>query len=215
MLSTFLSTQTTLLQEELLKGSFENLHLDLYLKSDSRKRRFSTFLWQPNAKLLTQLAHQVFSQSQEYNHLVGGKSRDFAELESTVAKSDGLQQLVSEFTRSCGLTREAVEVGVHQIRISCSPNAWGQPAPEGVHQDGFEFIGIYCVARENVKGGVTMLYRSKGSKPFFQTTLNPGELLVFNDEQLFHFTSPIKSLTEEGGHRDVFILTGKGTNSSH
>jgi len=47
----------------------------------------------------------------------------------------------------------------------------------------------------------------KKQKPVFSKVLNPGELLLVNDHEFFHFTSPIKPEIEAQGSRDVFVLT--------
>ena len=99
------------------------------------------------------------------------------------------------------------EIGVHQIRTICSPENIGNPAPEGIHQDGTDLIGIFSVARKNIQGGETHLYTAKKEKPVFSKVLNPGEILLVNDHEFFHFTSPIKPQTDGLGIRDVFVLT--------
>ncbi|MEH2268938.1 MAG: 2OG-Fe dioxygenase family protein, partial [Nostoc sp.] len=41
----------------------------------------------------------------------------------------------------------------------------------------------------------------------FIKVLNPGELLLVNDHDFFHFTTPIKPQIDAQGSRDVFVLT--------
>ncbi len=100
-----------------------------------------------------------------------------------------------------------MEIGVHQIRTTCSSNNYGNPAPEGIHRDGTDFIGIFSVERENVQGGETHLYKFKKDNPVFSKILNAGELLLVNDREFFHFTTPIKPTSSGEGSRDVFVLT--------
>ena len=71
-------------------------------------------------------------------------------------------------------------------------------------------MGIFCVNRDRVEGGVTSLYKSKNDNPILSKILNPGEFLIFNDNQFFHYTSPIMSMTSQQGIRDVFVLTCPG-----
>ena len=97
---------------------------------------------------------------------------------------------------------------MHQIRTTCSATNFGNPAPEGIHRDGTDLIAIFSIGRNNVQGGETHLYRSKKESPVFNKTLNPGELLLLNDREFFHYTTPVKPLNDEtDGTRDVFVLT--------
>ncbi len=82
------------------------------------------------------------------------------------------------------------QIGVHQVRITCTLKNLGNPAPEGIHKDGVNFLGFFVVSRNNIKGGTTHLYTAKEEKPVFSKVLNPGDLLLVNDRQFYHFTTP-------------------------
>jgi len=186
------------------KEFFNELPVDPYIKGNYRLRRLSRFT--VSRDNLIKLPHGYLFQSKEYNPLVGDVKREFAELDDALIKLDIFKNLVLAFSDSCKLHPEA-EIGVHQIRTTCSPNNLGNPAPEGIHQDGTDFIGIFSVDRDNIQGGETHLYTAKKEKPVFSKILNPGELLLVNDHDFFHFTTPIKPQTDAQGTRDVFVLT--------
>ncbi len=186
------------------KPFFKNLPIDPYIKGKYRSRRLSRFTFK--GEELIKLPHGYLYQSKQYNPLVGNIKREFAELEDGLVQLDIFQQLIMAFADFCNLHPEA-EIGVHQIRTSFSPNNFGNPAPEGIHQDGTDFIGIFSVDRDNIQGGQTHLYTAKKEKPVFNKILQPGELLLVNDHDFFHFTTPIKPVTAEQGTRDVFVLT--------
>ncbi|MEH2302080.1 MAG: 2OG-Fe dioxygenase family protein [Nostoc sp.] len=186
------------------KPFFSNMPIDPYIKGNYRSRRLSRFTVSGNE--LIKLPHGHFFQSKEYNRLVGDVKREFAELDDALIELDIFRNLVLAFTDSCKLHPEA-EIGVHQIRIICSPDNSGNPAPEGIHQDGTDFIGIFSVNRDNIEGGETHLYTAKKEKPVFSKVLNPGELLLVNDHDFFHFANPIKPQTNAQGSWDVFVLT--------
>ncbi len=186
------------------KTFFNNLPVDPYIKGNYRSRRLSRFtVFGDN---LIKLPHGYLFQSKDYNPLLGDIKREFAELDDALIELDIFKNLVLAFIDSCKLHPEA-EIGVHQIRTTCSPNNLGNPAPEGIHRDGTDFIGIFSVTRENIQGGETHLYTAKKEKPVFSKILNPGELLLVNDHEFFHFTTPIKPQIEGQGIRDVFVLT--------
>ncbi|MER3492137.1 MAG: hypothetical protein C4323_07275 [Mastigocladus sp. ERB_26_2] len=183
---------------------FNNLPVDPYIKGNYRTRRLSRFIVSQDK--LIKLPHGYLFQSKDYNPLVGDIKREFAELDDALIKLDIFKNLVLAFSDSCKLHPEA-EIGVHQIRTSCSPDNFGNPAPEGIHRDGTDFIGIFSVDRQNIVGGETHLYTTKKEKPVFNKILYPGELLLINDHQFYHFTTPIKPMSDGVGTRDVFVLT--------
>lgn len=186
------------------KPFFSNMPIDPYIKGNYRSRRLSRFTVSGNE--LIKLPHGYLFQSKEYNPLAGDIKREFTELDDALIKLDIFRNLVLAFSDSCKLHPEA-EIGVHQIRTICSPDNLGNPAPEGIHKDGTDFIGIFSVDRDNIEGGETHLYTAKKEKPVFSKVLNPGELLLINDHKFFHFTTPIKPQIDAQGSRDVFVLT--------
>lgn len=192
-----------------IESFFGELPVDPYLKSNYRFRRLSRF--KVSDHRLVKLPHNLFFQSQEYNPLLGDVVREYSELDDALSELEDFQKIVWEFFQFCKLCSDSQEVGVHQIRIVAHPQEIGQPAPEGIHRDGVDLVGIFCINRERIEGGETHLYRSKDCKPIFSKILNPGELLVFNDHQFFHFTSLVKAISsQEKGVRDVFVLTCPG-----
>lgn len=186
------------------KSFFRELPVDPYIQGNYRSRRLSRFKFSGNE--LIKLPHGYFLQGQNYNPLLGDIKREYAELDDALIELEEFKKLLLEFSDYCKLN-PGVEIGVHQIRISCSPDSYGNPAPEGIHRDGCEFIAIFSVDRENVEGGETHLYVARKEKPVFNKILYPGELLLLNDREFFHFTTPIKPQSPGQGTRDVFVLT--------
>lgn len=184
---------------------FNDLPVDPYMKGNYRFRRLSRFKIDSNH--LIKLPHGYLFQSKHYNPLMGDIKREFTELDDAMIGLDDFNKLVFEFSYLCKLNPEEMEIAVHQIRTTCSANNFGNPAPEGIHRDGTDFIGIFSVDINNIQGGETHLYKSKKDKPVFSKILNPGELLLVNDHEFFHFTTPIKPTSSGEGTRDVFVLT--------
>lgn len=185
---------------------FNNLPADPYLEGNYRFRRLSRF--KIHGDEFIKLPHIYFFQSKQYNSLVGEVKRDYPELDDAIIELDDFRNLIKAFVDKSKLNiQQEIKINVHQFRIICSPNNSGEPVPEGIHRDAVDFVGIFCVKRENIQGGETHLYKSKKGSPVFCKTINPGELLVFNDQEFFHFTTPIQPLSEDVGIRDVFVLT--------
>lgn len=189
---------------ESIKPFFTKLPVDPYIKGHYRLRRFSRFTVSGNE--LIKLSHGYFLQSKEYNPLLGNIKREFEELDDALIQLEEFKKLVLAFSDSCKLHPEA-EIGVHQIRITCSPMNYGNPAPEGIHRDGTDFIGIIAIDRENIQGGETHLYVPGKAKPVFSKILNPGEMVLVNDHEFRHYTTPIKPTSDQVGTRDVFVMT--------
>src|SRR5919202_330671 len=192
------------LKVEGIKQFFAELPVDPYIKGNYRLRRLSRVI--VSGDELTKLPHGYLYQPKEYNPVVGGIKREFEELDDALINHETFKHLILAFSDSCKLHPEA-EIGVHQIRTTCSSKNYGKPAPEGIHRDGTDFIGIFSVDRDNIEGGETHLYTARKTKPVFRKVLNPGELLLVNDHEFLHFTTPIKPTLTQQGTRDVFVLT--------
>lgn len=81
----------------------------------------------------------------------------------------------------------------------------------GFHQDGEHFVGIYCVRRA-CDGARTLLARDKaGTALVLDQVLNEGDMLFFDDQQLFHHTTNLEPKADgAAAERDVLILTLSG-----
>ena len=192
---------------------FKNLPADPYIAENYRFRRLSSFKIIDHR--LVQLPHSPLFQSKKYNPLVGDVVRDFAELEQGLIELPDFQTIVLEFFEFCQQCSSANhiktnEISVHQIRTIANSQQIGHPAPEGIHRDGVDLVGVFSVSRNKIEGAATSLYKSKDSEPIFSKILNPGEFIIFSDHAFFHFTSMIKATTSEVGTRDVFVFTYPG-----
>jgi hypothetical protein len=184
---------------------FANLPVDPYIQGHFRRRRFSRFTGLPEN--LQRLEHKYFVQSSQVNKLAGGVKRDFPELEESLSEQPDFQRLVAAFIDFSKIDPLVCEMGVHQIRIIASRGEQGEPAPEGIHRDGFDFVGIFCIKRHAITGGETHLYRAKDQPPIFDKVLQPGEFVMVNDRTLFHYASAVAPEGAGQGERDVFVIT--------
>jgi len=83
------------------------------------------------------------------------------------------------------------------------------------HRDNERFVILYVLERDG-GGGVSYLYRpedvnDKGeatAEPVFRLQLNPGQILIFDDERFYHGATPlIAPPGAETGRRDVVVCT--------
>lgn len=207
-LASYVLEMLTAINVSELKYSFADLPCDPYLEGNYRFRRLSHF--KIDGDRLIKLPHRRLFQSKEYNPLLGDVIREYAELDDELIQLEDFQRLIWEFFQFCQLCSTSKEIAVHQIRTTASSQKLGNPAPEGIHRDGVDVVGIFSVDRSGIGGGETHLYKTKNDSPAFSKVLNPGEFLVFRDDQYFHYTSPVNTLGVEEGTRDVFVLTSPG-----
>lgn len=73
------------------------------------------------------------------------------------------------------------------------------------HQDGMEYVGILCISRKNIEGGISQVLTDR-KNVVFEHILEPGEILTINDSEYFHYTTPTKCKNELG-YRDILIFS--------
>ena len=93
---------------------------------------------------------------------------------------------------------------IHQIRVIIDDNN-NIVTPEGIHQDGYNIVGICCINRNNIEGGINNIY-DKDKKLIYSKLLDEGEMLIINDNNYYHDVSTITS-KDNNGYRDMFIIT--------
>jgi len=180
---------------------------DPYVKGNFRMRRFSSIKKDDlgNWKILP---HKTFTQTADVNDLLGDVVREYEEIDEKLIKSKQFEHIVKGFVNLSGINPYITEMGIHQMRILCSEYIKGEPAPEGRHQDGFDYVGIFCARRVKVTGGVSELFLNKDdTKPILKKTLRQNELLVVNDREVFHNATKLSPVDLELGYRDVFVFT--------
>ena len=186
---------------------FEELPYDPYVKGNFRKRRFSS-IKKDHYGNFEILPHKTFTQSADVNDLLGDVVREYEEIDENLILSDDFSKIVEGFSALVGVNPYIQEIGIHQMRILCSEYIKGEPAPEGRHQDGFDFIGIFCARRIKVDGGISELFLGKDDQDaILEKMLEENELLVVNDREVFHNATKLTPVDMELGYRDVFVFT--------
>lgn len=190
-----------------LRPFFDHLPVDHYVEGDFRRRRLSRF--RGPASALEHLPHETFVQSGYLNQLLGNIRREYEELDEALIASASFTAFIAGIQGFFGFDPATTVLGVHQIRITCSAEQQGEPAPEGIHQDGFDFITICCVAREGVVGARTEFYRDPEGDAIFSRELQTGEVAYCDDRAIYHYTTPVHPAGDAPGHRDVFVVTAR------
>ena len=73
------------------------------------------------------------------------------------------------------------EIEIHQMRVVSLLDETPRVAPEGVHQDGLDYIALIGIARNNIVGGEIMLYKDNHEAPFFRKVLDDGDVAILDD----------------------------------
>jgi len=101
-------------------------------------------------------------------------------------------------------------ITMHQVSIVTDADTLGDNSPEGIHQDGSDFIvSALVVARQGITGGQSVVYGSDKTTEYLRHELKPGEGIFQEDKNstLWHDVTPIHLNREahaEEGMRNIF-----------
>jgi hypothetical protein len=123
--------------------------------------------------------------------------RQFQEADQR-AFSEDLQKLIKIMSRSIFMfypTLKYINFVTHFTQIVAQlGDETSSNAPEGVHQDGMDYIvSALVVDYDNAQGGKSIIYGSDKKTPLFQTILRPGYGIFQPDKgtDLWHTVEPI------------------------
>lgn len=186
-----------------LAPSFDNLPDNPYADGSYRLRRYSRFIFSNDS--LKRLPSKAFVQDESINHFQGNVERTYPEIENKTVSDPAFLELFEHFQKMTDIA-DGCTIEVHQMRIFADHNPV-EVAPEGVHQDGFDRIGIYVIQRHNITGGEVSVHTMETSPAMMKHPLNNGEFVVLNDRRFFHYAAPIEPINGELGYMDAFVLT--------
>ena len=151
-------------------------------------------------------------QTKEYNKLFGGVERYFGPLPDPILNSDVFRNTLSSnidvLHRLTGC--ETWDVGAHVIRMIATVEREAHPAPEGIHQDGFDYVSFHLINRWNVLDdeAITCLLKLPKENIVVIGPLKLGDSMIVDDRKLAHFVTPfrVKNPNLEAT-RDILIFT--------
>jgi hypothetical protein len=118
---------------------------------------------------------------------------------------------VRPMTRSMRLT-------VHQVSTIAYDGRPGMPAPEGIHQDGADYIvSALVVSRRGVIGAVSQLFLDDRTHPVFSLTLTQGVGLFHADARstIWHNATPIVAADQHGSSTGIRNVLGVDVHLDH
>jgi hypothetical protein len=195
-------------------ASWNALGQDQYMADGGRyrRRRFAAFT--ASAGAVTRKPHQPHYQSRDYNQLNGGIARWFEPITDEIANHPATQSIIRVcddlFTRLTPAEHRprSWHVELHQFRITASAEAEGRPTPEGMHQDGVDWVLVLLIGRQNVASGVTCI-ADAAHMPLGDFTLaEPMDAALLDDRRVRHGVTAIHPLDPaRPAWRDVLVLT--------
>ena len=193
---------------ERFRRSWQQLILDPYLRDGGkyRYRRYNVLHWQQ--RRLTVLPYEPHYQTRHHNTVHGGFFRQLRAWLPTTLNNPVLYDIIHWTTQQFTEKSTSWRIQAHQFRITANTTQHGKPTPEGIHQDGADYILILLLDRQHISGGVSRIYDYNRTL-LTQTTLqNTGNFILLNDHTVFHDVSTIIPATPpKPGWRDVLVLT--------
>lgn len=186
---------------------WNDLPRDPYLRDGGRYRFRRHASYEIKGDSLLAVPHRAHWQSVNYNALHGGIERWFEPIQAQLASNPAWKALLLGMAHVLSGLKPVNTwfIEAHEFRIDTTDGI-GRPTPEGAHRDGVDFVAVFLLSREGIKGGETRIFQAGGSAGLRFTLTQPWSLLLMNDERMIHESTPIQPLGEHG-HRDTLVLT--------
>jgi hypothetical protein len=194
------------------KQSWHDLPADDFLHDGGhyRYRRYAVFSWHTGKQQqLTLLPHEAHYQSTYRNAMNGGIYRHFEPFKKGTLENPVLANIISWCVDHISINEEkSWRIQAHQFRIKANSGEAGKPTPEGIHQDGADFILIMLLQRKNIIGGVSHIYDADKKLQFGEVLEELGDAVLLDDRKVWHGVSEVYAFDEaNSGYRDVLVLT--------
>ncbi|UNU73922.1 2OG-Fe dioxygenase family protein [Moraxella nasovis] len=190
-----------------LEGDFDGLKPSVYKDGSYRLRRYSKIVYNKDDKHIDLLRGTNFCQSSEFNKFQGDVVREYDDISDELIASEGFLRIVDTFANEGGLPKDAT-IDVHQIRVVAKdPAKPTVTTPEGIHQDGYNRIGMFTVSFKNAEGAELRIYSDNDPDTVLEKIPSKtGGYCVVDDSDLWHYATEISS-DDGNGYWDLFVLT--------
>lgn len=188
-----------------IKKYFNKLDIDKYYENE-RYRAYSLLKICDNK--LEIMGDLPFFQSSSLNSYNGDNLRAYKNIDTGLVENDEFKNLINIFNKKISKEYGYINeyINIHQIRVQAKDYNINL-IPEGIHQDGYNLIGIACISRENIEGGENNIYDNE-KQVIDNRKLEEGDMVIINDNKLFHEVTDIKIKdTKYSGYRDIFVFT--------
>lgn len=190
-----------------LRPDFNRLSVDPYVKEGYRRKHILRIKRTEHGYQKMPLA--PLYQSVDVNPTHGNIHRQYKEY--IPVDPSTLKLVVDQFIKHGNVPVNSV-ILLQAQRITCSVYGDGLPSVENWHRDGVNRIGIVCIDRYKVKGGINEFRLNTDYADMVHLELLPGQMVVFDDDMVQHRVTPISFLPDADendldiGHRDVLLM---------
>ncbi|WP_207005344.1 2OG-Fe dioxygenase family protein [Trinickia mobilis] len=191
---------------------WNTLEVDKYMNDGGkyRYRRFGRFKYFAEDDRLQPQPYGPYTQPTYFNPLNGGVNRFFGPLTEPMINSKVVTRLLKELGRVYSELEDVPmwKINTYFNRIYAAHAEVGKPVPEGMHRDGVKFSCLFMANMFGFTGGETSLYDLVEKQPIFKGRLaEPGDILLFRDDTVFHDTTPILPTEPDvPGYRDLLVI---------
>lgn len=140
------------------------------------------------------------------------KKRTFYELPDEYFTKDLIKLIESNVYRvlSSDKNIKKLRVTIHHTQIVATRDVEASNSPEGIHQDGMDYIvSAYVLERKNITGGYSLIYGPDKKTPILKTLLKAGDGIFQPDlnTDLWHSVESIRVKNEKSnGYRSSIGL---------
>lgn len=141
------------------------------------------------------------------------KSRFFGEMSTIVTQHGEFQKLLialANLVKNVEPNLKSLTITCHQVSIITRQNSPGDNSPEGIHQDGADYIvSALVMSRSGIVGGESLVYGPDKETVYLKHTLQSGQGIFQADSgsPLWHYVTPIEvdsSVNARVGTRNIF-----------
>ncbi|MBU2898089.1 2OG-Fe dioxygenase family protein [Vibrio hepatarius] len=123
--------------------------------------------------------------------------RVFTELPQQYFNDDLVRFIESNIKRAVHSNPKVkmLNITIHHTCIVCDKDNYATNSPEGIHQDGSDYlVSAYVLERVNIEGGASVIFGEDKSTEILRTTLDAGYGIFQPDlnTDLWHYVEPIK-----------------------
>lgn len=190
--------------------SWNDLGLDTYMADGGRYRKRRHGAFRATRDAVVSKERQPHYQSRDYNALNGGIARWFEPILPGTIANPAFQAITGVCTRLFDTLTPAPawHMEAHQFRIEARVGQAGQPTPEGMHQDGVDWVLVLMIGRRNIASGTTSIHGLDRRLLGSFTLEAPLDSALLDDHRVFHGVTPVQPLdASQPASRDVLVLT--------
>ena len=187
-----------------IRDGFSRVPLDRYVADGTRYK--SICRCQVCGGRVIPTPHEPLFHPRNKGAYAGHSSRIYAE----IPKDDqaALAEIVVAFAEFFGI-REGEDILVQQQRVrpaEADGTALTVQEEGGWHQDEVRRLGMVCINRQNIDGGISDLADGNRFR-LFSRLLMPGEMVLIDDSKLWHNATAIRRVDPQApAFRDIVIL---------